>query len=67
VSSRNTVRGGAVVALSLGLASLGTGKGLMASDTSTIQSQPQLFVGPGGVGAHYLGIRYLLLKPTLSK
>jgi hypothetical protein len=26
---------------------------LTASDTSTIQSQPQTFVGPGGAGANY--------------
>jgi len=51
---RNIVREGAVVALSLGLASLGTGMGLTANDTSAIQSQPELLVGgPGGAGANY--------------
>ncbi|WP_298334326.1 hypothetical protein [Ferrimicrobium sp.] len=47
---RNMVRGGAVVALSLGLASLGTGIGLTANESPVVQAQPGETVGGGGGG-----------------
>ncbi len=42
--------GGAVVALSLGLASLGTGIGLTANESPVVQAQPGGTVGGGGGG-----------------
>jgi len=41
---RNMVQGGAIVALSLGLASLGAGMGLTASQSSLTQAHPGLTV-----------------------
>ncbi|KJE75667.1 hypothetical protein [Ferrimicrobium acidiphilum] len=48
---RNMVQGGAIVALSLGLASLGTGMGLTAKKSTTTTAQPGLLVGGSGGGA----------------
>ncbi len=50
---RSMVRGGAVVALSLGLASLGTGIGLTANESTVIPAQPGYTAGSGGVGGTY--------------
>lgn len=45
---RYIVRGGAVVALSLGLAGIGSGMGLTASESTPTHAQPEELVGGGG-------------------
>ena len=50
---RNIVRGGTVIALGLGLASLDTGIGLTANESTGTHAQPGYTVGPGGGGAFY--------------
>ena len=50
---RNIVQGGTVIALGLGLASVGTGMGLTASESIPTHAQPEELVGGGGTTYTY--------------